>query len=104
MTEDLEAAQARLARAATQMPMHPVAGAISAYVNSTLASARMDALTELWLTQPEGDKQEALNAALIKHLNRRAEQLEGEATETKQRVALAGTSDVNGAVRRILAN
>lgn len=91
----LELAQQRLAKACTAMPMNPVGAAISAYVNSTLASARLDALSELFVNPPNAtwDRQEALDAALARHLNRRAEQLESEAAKAHSALQVASAAD-----------
>lgn len=91
----LQAAQERLAKACTAMPMNPAGAAISAYVNGTLASARIDALTDLFVNPPNAswDRQEALDAALIRHLNRRAEQLEAEAVKARNALQVASAAD-----------
>lgn len=101
----LEAAQQRLAHACTAMPMNPVGAAISAYVNSTLASARIDALCDLWVNPPNGsyDRQEAMDAALVRHLNRRAEQLEADAVKARNALQVAQSADVGTAVRQTLS-
>ena len=91
----LQAAQERLAKACTAMPMNPMGAAISAYVSGALASARIDALTDLFLNPPNAtwDRQEALDAAIVRHLTRRAEQLEADALKARNALQVASAAD-----------
>lgn len=74
----LQIAQNRVAKAALMQPMNPNQAAISAYVNTILQSCRLDALTELWLNPPNGSwtPQEALEDAIVRALNKKAEMLQ----------------------------
>lgn len=74
----LQTAQNRVAKAALMQPMNPNQAAISAYVNTILQSCRLDALTELWLNPPNGSwtPTEALEDAIVRALNKKAEMLE----------------------------
>lgn len=91
----LQAAQERLAKACISMPMHPMGAAISSYVSGALASARIDALTDLFLDPPNAswNRQEALDAAIVRHLNRRAEQLEADALRARNALQVASAAD-----------
>lgn len=79
----LQEAQERLSKACLAQPMNPAGAAISAYVNSILCSARLDALIEVTLNPPNASwtKEEALDAAIVRHLNQKAEQLESQALQ-----------------------
>lgn len=81
----LERAQRRLAQAALTQPMNPASAAISAYVNGMLQSARVDALTDVIANPPNGSwtMQEAIDAAVIQHLTKKAEELEAQALRMK---------------------
>lgn len=76
----MESAQQRLAQAALKQPMHPGGAAISAYLNGMLQSARIDALIEVMVDLPNGNQmQEAIDAAIVRHLNKKADELENQA-------------------------
>ena len=79
----LQAAQKRLTQACLQQPLSPQGAAISAYINTTILSARVDALQELWLNPPNGTwtPEEALEAAITRRLLTKAEQLEAAVRE-----------------------
>lgn len=80
MTDEtpLQNAQNRVAKAALAQPMNPHQATIGSYINGILQSARITALTELWLNPPNDTwtRQEALNAAILKALNEIADRLE----------------------------
>lgn len=78
MTE-LAEAQKSLAQAAMKQPGDPVSFGISAYVNGLLVSCRVDALVDLYLNPPTGEsctKQEAFDAAVLRAVKAKTEQLE----------------------------
>lgn len=80
----LGAAQKRLTEACLKQPLSPQGAAISAYINTTLLTARLDALQELWLNPPNGTwtHEEALEAAIVRRLTSKADQLEAVVRET----------------------
>lgn len=76
---DMAQAQKRLYEAAMKQPgLNQASFGISAYINGVLQSARVDALIELYLNPPNAtwSPQEALDAALLRALNAKADQLE----------------------------
>lgn len=76
---DMAQAQKRLYEAAMKQPgLNQASFGISAYINGILQSARVDALIELYLNPPNAtwSPQEALDAALLRALNAKADQLE----------------------------
>ncbi len=96
MTSDIQTAQQRLAAAALKQPtLNPTSFGVSAYVNGILQSCRIDALVDLYLNPPNETwtRQEALDAALVRALNAKADLLEAEASRIQ----------VAAADRRILA-
>ena len=97
----LEAAQQRLAQACMQLPMQPLAAGISAFVNSMILSARVDAIVELLKEPPNATWtfQDALDAALARHCNQRAEQLETQAKEAASKIQVAQASQVPQLIR-----
>lgn len=89
---DMEAAQKRLASAAMKQPgNNPLSFAISAYVNGLLMSCRVDALADLYLNPPNEtwNKQEAFDAAVLRALTAKADQLEA----NTQTIAIASPAD-----------
>lgn len=91
---ELADAQKRLYEAAMKQPgLNQASFGISAYINSILQSARVDALIELYLNPPNGTwtAQEAVDAAILRALKAKAEQLE-------QQIPVIQTAD-----RRIVA-
>lgn len=81
----LEQAQQRLANAALKQPMHPAGAAISAYVNGMLQSARIDALVDVLANPPNTtwSMAEAIDAAIVRALTRKAEELETQALKAQ---------------------
>lgn len=78
---ELQTAQKRLYEAAMKQPgLNQASFGISAYINGILQSARTDALTDLYLNPPNETwtKQEALDAAILRALTAKAEQLESQ--------------------------
>lgn len=76
---DLATVQKRLYEAAMKQPgLNQASFGISAYINGVLQSARTDALVDLYLNPPNAtwSPQEAWDAALLRALTAKAEQLE----------------------------
>lgn len=98
MNELLEEAQRKLAKAAMKQPgNNPLSFAISAYVNGLLMSCRVDALVDLYLNPPNDtwSKQEAFDAAVLRAVFAKTEQLEANA----QAIAIPSVAD-----RRVIAS
>lgn len=92
MNELLEEAQRKLAKAAMKQPgNNPLSFAISAYVNGLLMSCRVDALVDLYLNPPNDTwtKQEAFDAAVLRAVLAKTEQLEANV----QSIAIASPAD-----------
>ena len=70
------------------MPMNPQGAAMSAYVNGILQSARVDALVELWTTEPNAtwSRQEAYQVALLGALRQRTEQVKAKTAEAMRQI------------------
>jgi hypothetical protein len=83
---ELSAAQRRLLEAIKKQPLDPTGAAISAYANSVLQSARVDALA-ITLLEPQngswGSPKEAYESNLVAALNRLADALEANASRVQ---------------------
>lgn len=83
MTETtIETAQKRLAKAALSQQMNPAGAGISGYVNSLMLRAKLDALTECYLTpapNASGTLKDYLESVTLRHLNEKAQELEDQA-------------------------
>lgn len=75
---ELAEVQKALAQAAMKQPGDPLSFGISAYVNGLLVSCRVDALVDLYLNPSSESctKQEAFDAAVIRAIKAKTEQLE----------------------------
>lgn len=82
MTDEttIETAQKRLARAALSQQMNPAGAGISGYVNSLMLRAKLDALTECYLTPaPNMTLKDYLESVTLRHLTEKAQELEDQA-------------------------
>lgn len=76
---DLERAQQRLVQVAMAQRQHPLNFGLSAYANGLLHTARLDAVIELLTTGVSPCTKEALDAAVIRALERKTQQLQDQA-------------------------
>jgi hypothetical protein len=82
----LQSAQQRLAHVCMQTFGNPQGAAISAFVNSMLLCARLDAALEVLFGPPANaswTQQEALEAAIARHMNAKADQLDSQVTKAR---------------------
>ncbi|HEY1898634.1 MAG TPA: hypothetical protein VGG49_02465 [Steroidobacteraceae bacterium] len=100
--DPMRLAQGRLAKACMDMPMDPMRAAISTYVNNALQSSRVDALEELAIHGPMDGMTaaESYPILIVKHMTMRAEQLERQSAELKQRIQLARPDAIGRPGRR----
>lgn len=86
----LQLLQQRVAQAALAQNMNPQGAALSAYVNGILQTARLNALQEILVNPPNAtwSMQEAIDAAVARHLTQTAEALEAQAQ--RPRIAMPG--------------
>lgn len=84
-------AQLELRNIAMGQNMNSSQAGISAYVNSLLASCRLDALTELFVSPPNATwtREQALDAAILRALRYRAASMSAQIEAERSRIQVA---------------
>ena len=99
---ELQAAQQGLIEALSRIPMDPQQAAVGAYINSSLASARISAIAEFLTTTPESDlisPKDRLDALTVKNLTAMRDAIYAQINQASR---LAVVKDVPSAVRKAL--